>query len=278
MSAPFPIFVIALEDAFTRRKVISERLGSLGLDFTFIDAIYGRNLASDEIGNVTTVSRQKYLPHPLSKGAIGAGLSHLAAWHKIAAGEASMALVLEDDAILDKGIEDILQRLSLLEDRIDIVNLHFRGGRPLTDITELSGSYRLSSCKYNSIGAESYVITRKAAAHLAKQYLPMIYEVDLFLNRWWEHGLHILTVTPPVVSEDDSPTTIGYPAKKGQWPDNNWWHHLQRRLNRIKTSVIKRRLYPSMIATIKNRLGDADLEGKGQHQKFPNLAQVTVKD
>lgn len=262
MSAPFPIFVIALENAFTRRKVISERLGILGLDFTFIDAIWGRNLANDEIRNVTSVSRQKHLSHPLSKGAIGAGLSHLAAWQKIAEGEAQMALVLEDDAILDKGIEDILQRLSLLEDRIDIVNLHFRGGRPLTDIFELSGAYRLSSCRYNSIGAESYVITRKAAAHLAKQYLPMIYEVDLFLNRWWEHGLHILTVTPPVVSEDDSPTTIGYPAKKERWPNGNFWHHLQRRLNRIKTSVNKRRLYPSMVATIKKRLRGTDEKGK----------------
>ena len=83
--------------------------------------------------------RQKYLPHPLSKGAIGAGLSHLDAWRKIAASDAPMALILEDDAILDKDLDDILHQLSLLEDRIDIVNLHFRGGRPLTNIIWLSG-------------------------------------------------------------------------------------------------------------------------------------------
>ena len=91
-----------------------------------------------------------------------------------------MALILEDDAILDKDLDDILHQLSLLEDRIDIVNLHFRGGRPLTNIARLSEAHWLSSCRYNSIGAESYVITSKAAAYLAKHYLPMIYEVDLF--------------------------------------------------------------------------------------------------
>ena len=68
MSAPFPIYVIALENAHARRKVISERLGALGLAFTFIDAVYGKNLAEDEIANLTTRARQKYLPHPLSKG------------------------------------------------------------------------------------------------------------------------------------------------------------------------------------------------------------------
>ena len=278
MSAPFPIYVIALENAHARRKVISERLGALGLAFTFIDAVYGKNLAEDEIGNLTTRARQKYLPHPLSKGAIGAGLSHLAAWQKIAASDAPMALILEDDAILDKEIENILHHLRLLEDRIDIVNLHFRGGRPLTDIVPLSGTYWLSSCRYNSIGAESYVITRKAATDLAKQYLPMMYEVDLFLNRWWDHGLHILTVNPPVVSEDESPTTIGYPAEKAGWPENSWWHQILRRLNRIGTSFTKRRRYPWMIAAIKKRLSGADLKGKNQPAEFPDLAQWAAKD
>ena len=180
MAAPVPIYVIALEHTHARRKAISERLGALGLSFTFINAVNGKNLAEDEIDNFTTFTRQKYLPHPLSKGAIGAGLSHLDAWRKIAASDAPMALILEDDAILDKDLDDILHQLSLLEDRIDIVNLHFRGGRPLTNIDNW-----LSSCRYNSIGAESYVITRKAAAYLAKHYLPMIYEVG--------------TVNPPVV-------------------------------------------------------------------------------
>ena len=278
MAAPVPIYVIALEHTHARRKAISERLGALGLSFTFINAVNGKNLAEDEIDNVTTPARQKYLPHPLSKGAIGAGLSHLDAWRKIAASDAPMALILEDDAILDKDMDDILHQLSLLEDRIDIVNLHFRGGRPLTDIARLSGAHWLSSCRYSSIGAESYVITRKAAAHLAKQYLPIIYEVDLFLNRWWDHGLHILTVNPPVVCEDKSPTTIGYPAEKAGWPENGWWHKILRRLNRIGTSFTKRRRYPAMIAAIKKRLSGTDLTSKSRQYNYRDLAQGATRD
>ena len=126
MAAPVPIYVIALEHTHARRKAISERLGAHGLSFNFIKAVNGKNLAEDEIDNFTTFTRQKYLPYPLSKGAIGAGLSHLDAWRIIAASDAPMALILEDDAILDKDLDDILHQLSLLEDRIDIVNLHNR--------------------------------------------------------------------------------------------------------------------------------------------------------
>ena len=101
MAAPVPIYVIALEHTQARRTTISERPGAIGLSFTFINAVNGKNQAEDEINNFTTPARQKYLPHPLSEGVIGAGLSHLDAWQKIAASDAPMALILEDDAILD---------------------------------------------------------------------------------------------------------------------------------------------------------------------------------
>ena len=243
-------------------EAISERLGALGLSFTFINAVNGKNLAEDEIDKFTTPARQKYLPHSVSKGALGAGLSHIDAWRKIAASDAPMALILEDDAILDKDLDDIACQLSLLEDRIDIVNLHFRDGRLLTDIARFSRAW-LSSCRYNSIGAESHVITRKAAAHLAKHYLSMIYEVDLFLNRWWNHGLHILAVNPPVV-EDESPTNISYPAEKVDWPENGWWYKILRRLNRMGFIFYQGRRYPAMIAAIKKQLSGTDLTSKGR--------------
>ena len=51
MAAPVPIYVIALEHTLARRKAISERLGALGLSFTFINAVNGKNLAEDEIDN-----------------------------------------------------------------------------------------------------------------------------------------------------------------------------------------------------------------------------------
>ena len=255
--------------------MMAERLAAYDLDFTFIDAVVGRDLHNAEISTLTSPTRQNHLPSPLSRGAIGGALSHLETWKKIAAGDAPMALILEDDAILTDDTIPILKRLTKLDGKIDIVNLHFRGGSPLIDVAQLSPTHRLTSCRYNSIGAESYVITREAAAHLVGLYLPMVFEVDLFLNRWWDHGLHILTVNPPVAREDDSPTTIGYPTKNPDWPQDTWLHHLKRRFNRSFSSMTKRRLYPSMVATAKMRLMGTDPNDVGNNPEFPNLVNMT---
>lgn len=273
-----PIYVIALKESVDRRTVMTSRLTALDLNFTFIDAVLGNALSDKKIAEVTSPKRQNHLPMPLSKGAVGGGLSHLETWKKIADGDAPMALILEDDAELTSEMIPILKRLERLGDKIDIVNLHFRGGRLLVDVAQLSENHKLTSCRYNSIGAESYVITKAAAAHLVKLYLPMVYEVDLFLNRWWDHGLHILTVNPPVAREDTSPTTIGYPPKKPSWPDDRLVHRLRRRFSRIASSMLKRRLYPTMVATAKMRLMGTDPNDIGNNPEFPNLIKMTDYD
>ena len=280
---PIPIYVIAPkqsqdQQSTGRRDVMKTRLAALDLDFTFIDAVMGKDLTDAELSDITSRERQNHLPTPLSKGAIGNRLSHLKIWKKVAENDAPMALILEDDAELMPEIIPILNRLKRLEDKIDIVNLHFRGGRVLVDVARLSQGHNLASCRYTSIGTESYIITQSAAARLARTSLPMIFETDLFMNRWWDHGLHILTVNPPVVREDSSPTTIGYPPVQPAWPDDCFIHRLRRRLNRISSSMLKRRLYPSMVATAKMRLMGTDPQEVGNNPEFPNLISMTDDD
>ena len=275
---PIPIYVIAMKNSSDRRKTMTERLAALNMEFTFVDAVIGRDLTPAQISAITSPSRQNHLPSPLSHSAIGCGLSHLEIWKKLAAGDAPMALVLEDDAVLSEDIIPILNRLTKLEDKIDIVNLHRRGTRPLIDVAQLSEKYRLTSCRYNSRGTESYVITKKAAAKLAELYLPMEYEVDLFMNRWWDHGLHVLTMNPQLVWEDDTPSTIGYANNKPTWPNDTWRHSLMRRINRGWSSMQKRKLYPSMVATAKMRLMGLDPDDVGNNPEFPNLVKMTADD
>lgn len=270
-----PVYVIALKTSEDRRKAMAERLDHHGLAFQFIDAIHGASLPQDQIDSALSASRQYHHASPMSKGAIGGYMSHMAAWQTIADNDAEMALVLEDDAFLHDDIHEILGRITRLKDKVDIVNLHFRGGRTLIDVAQLSPQHRLTSCRYNSIGAESYIITKKAALHLLDHAKPIIHEVDLLINRWWDHGLHILTINPPVAHEDDSPTTIGYPSQNPAWPNDNGYYRFRRRLSRIMDSFTKRRMYPSMVATMKMRLMGVDPNDVGNNPQFPDLIKQT---
>ena len=268
-----PIYVIALKTSRDRRKVMTARLKQM--EFTFIDAVHGASLADDLANDHLDPSRQYHVATPLSRGALGGALSHMQAWQKIADGTAPMGLVLEDDADLHDDMAAVLARLEKLEGKIDIVNLHFRGGRALIDVAQLSAEHRLTSCRYNSIGAESYVLSKSAAKHLLAMARPITYEVDLFLNRWWQHGLQVLTIDPPVVHDDASPTTIGYPAAVPRWPNDQFFHKLRRRFSRMMDSMTKRRMYPSYVATMKMRLLGVDPSDVGNNPEFPNLIKVT---
>ena len=249
-----PIYVIALKKSKERRQIMTKRLERLGLEFSFTDAVVGKDIHDSEKNRLCSQKRQRFLRFPLSNGALGCLMSHRAIWQKMQEDRIDNALILEDDAVIAPEILDVLPRLEKLKGHFDVISLHDMKGLPLIDIAEISGSHRLSTTRYNNIGAVSYVISKKAAKHLLDLSLPAIFEVDVLMNRWWDHGLQTLLVTPQVVNEDDSPSTIGYGKAQPVWPDDTIIHKLNRRFNRAKDSIAKRRLFVKMMATAKMRL------------------------
>ncbi len=268
-----PIYVIALKSATTRRAEMTRRLNKLGLKFSFIDAVVGRDISAAETKSHTDPNRQYKTPSPLSAGSLGCALSHMAVWETIANAPAPFGFILEDDAVLSDDVPQLLARLERLTGKIDIVNLHFRGGKPLIDVAQLSPTHRLTSCRYNNFGAESYIISRDAAVRLLAVAKPISYEVDLFANRWWDHGVQMLTINPPVAHEDGSASTIGYPPSPPPWPNDTRIHYLRRKIHRIWGSIQKRRGYSSMVKSMKMRL--LEPSDRSNNPAFPNLIKMT---
>ena len=257
------IFVISLKKSFKRRKEMTQRLDRLGLKFTFIDAVVGEDIPQFEKSRLCSRKRNEFLRFPLSNGALGCLLSHRVVWQKMQDQGIDCALILEDDAIIASEILDILPLLENLKGKFDMINLHDRKGRPLIDVAQISKSHSLTTTRYNAIATVSYMIDRKAAKHLLSISLPAIFEVDVLMNRWWEHGLQTLVVTPQVVCEDDTPSTIGYDRKlKQDWSEDTILWKVKRRLNRARDSIAKRLLFVKMISKAKKRLNTAESKNR----------------
>jgi glycosyl transferase family 25 len=253
-SPSFPIFVIAFANDDHRRAMMTRRLEALGLAFSFIDAIDGRALPEAERLAEEDPARADWIGHHLRPGAFGCLLSHRKAWQALLDSGAELGLVLEDDAVLGAALPDILDRLSQLADRLDLVNLHHFSGRPMEPALALSDQHSLTVTRYNEIGAEACILSATAARQLLARSLPARFEVDLLINRWWEHGLQVLTLSPPVADQDDTPSQIGYqqapPPITGDGPS----HQLKRRWNRLADSYRKRRGFARHKAAILTRL------------------------
>jgi GR25 family glycosyltransferase involved in LPS biosynthesis len=103
MRQAIPIFVISLARAARRRERICRHLDSLGLVYTLVDAVDGRELASEDLATLD-VSGDVW---PL--GQIGCYASHLNIYKAIIEQRLPLALILEDDARLNRKIAPLLR-------------------------------------------------------------------------------------------------------------------------------------------------------------------------
>ena len=85
----------------------------------------------------------------------------------------------------------------------DVVKLNRRSPRTFIPCERLDTGHRVGRVRYHDYGSEGYVITREAARHFLKNTPRMMREIDQALSRFWENGLNVFYVDPPVVSHDE---------------------------------------------------------------------------
>ena len=72
-----------------------ELSNSLGLEFHFINAIYGKDLSQDQVDNVYDEAlSKKEFGRSLSRGELGCALSHISIYQKMIDEDIEIAIVL----------------------------------------------------------------------------------------------------------------------------------------------------------------------------------------
>ena len=248
------VYVLAFKQD-KRRDLIRQRLAEHGLEVSFIDAVRGATLSEGEKSIFSTSGRQYWTDHILQDGAIGCSLSHFKAWQALLDSEQSCALVLEDDAVpVSEAIAPCIEALVAMADRLDVVFLANRHrNRELIKGADMTRGYALSVLQYNSIGTESYFITRAAAQHLLNHPKRYVFEIDRLMHHWWHHDCQVLHLSPWLFEEDGRNSSIGYENVR-TWQDDNLNHKIIRRFNRLWDSLIKRLYFRRYINGIKRRL------------------------
>lgn len=159
------ILVISLKNAAGRRCLMSAQLESPGMPpYTWIDAIDGRALAPAQSNAIYDEAKATQHNRALTPPEIGCAASHLAAYQHMINQNLSVALVLEDDALLGhQSLQMIAKVLPHLDPGMSqaILLSHVGrysawGGRRLDKLHRL---YR----PYSAYGAHAYLITLAGA-------------------------------------------------------------------------------------------------------------------
>ena len=167
---------------------------------------------------------------------IAAYASHYSLWQRCAANARPM-LILEDDAILLDGFP---QALALAETHvarrgmIRLAGLVERRYRVVADL----GRWRVVRLLRGPMGTQAYCLSSDAARALVRGAAHWVEPVDLYVDRFWTHGVLPHAILPyPVIHPDESevPSTMDaarFAKRKG-------WSKLRREWRRVRDNAAR---------------------------------------
>ena len=206
-----PVLLINLDGSAERLKKASSQLAAAGRSFERLPAVDGRLLPESERSRLAPWDRKAFFK-PLSPGEIGCYLSHLAALERIVKEGWPRALVLEDDFVLRPGFRDGLQEvLSRAGQRPDLVKLEgLRSGGEIVD--RLPSGLMLMRNRRPPTRNVAHLWSLGGARKVLRAAGSFRRPFDVEIKHWWEYGLEITYVSPPLIVDGDpdgSGSTIG---------------------------------------------------------------------
>lgn len=205
MSIPAPTikaFYLNLDQEAARRCSIEEQLANARIPAERVEAVEGRKPLPPELSLYFDAK------HLMDAGALGCYASHIKAWEQIVRKALPYALVLEDDAILPRGLAGILTHcVAVLPKGWDMVHLATDPDRAVCEIAKV-GDRRIVQFSRVPPGAVGYLISAAGAKKLL-QAEPRIWPIDTDTRRPWVFGLAVYgLVAPPIMHNWSIPSTI----------------------------------------------------------------------
>ena len=183
---------------------MEEQFASLGLEATFHPAVDAQELTPEHYAQVDRETRRRLGLWPQADGSIANWISQRQVMREIVENGPETVAILEDDAGLSADLPKVLGALERRSFAFDIVKLNRRSlKKPFIPCERLTTGHRVGRIRYHDYGSEGYVITRDAARHFLENTPKMMREIDQALSRFWENGLNVFYIDPPVVSHDE---------------------------------------------------------------------------
>lgn len=211
------IFVINLKRSVERRALVESQLQERALEYSIFEAIDGHSLSDSDVTRLCDANAVHQYSKFLTKGLIGASLSHYGVQQKILEEDLDKALVLEDDVLLS---DDLALLLDSLEPEVatnEIILLCFSAFQPIilsnTMKKPLVAGFHLAyPVDLTVLGtACGYVITREAARNMVDFNRPLKIVCDCW-GEFWSHGCFesMRCVAPMAVQPAHLRSDIGY--------------------------------------------------------------------
>ena len=173
---------------------------SVGLSFEIHEALDGTELTPEHYEQVDRTRRERLGLYPIPDGSIANWLSQREAMRQFVQSDESMMAVFEDDARFRPALPAVLELLECKRFQFDVVILERRNPhRKFIPCHKLPTGHAIGRVKFADYGSEGYIITREAARCFLEHTPRMVREIDQSISRFWDNGLDVYYIEPPVV-------------------------------------------------------------------------------
>jgi glycosyl transferase family 25 len=192
------ICLINLERSTDRLAACASQLDSYGLPFDRVEAVNGDTLDVSTINNLYNFSDSSYHKH-MTRGELGCYLSHVRAWRAIVDEQLDYAVILEDDILLQDGIQRGLEAITNIQQPWDLIKLAESPVKrkavhqiPVDDFSLIT---------YNKVPSRTcaQVVSFSGAKKLLARSININRPIDIELQYWWESELNVFGLKPYVV-------------------------------------------------------------------------------
>lgn len=204
------VFVIGLERVPERAARVSRRLDELGVRHVVFPAVDGARGEHLSWRNYDAAACLRAFGAPLLPAEIGCYASHYALWQQCVNDNVPV-LIMEDDVDIKDGFSDSVTLAKQLLVRCPLIRLAGLLDRPFR-VIECHGDRTLVRYLRGPLGSQAYMLSPSGAADLLRGAQQWLESVDLYMDRFWLHGVVPHAIHPfQVFHEKDAElkSTIG---------------------------------------------------------------------
>lgn len=193
------IYLINLARSTDRLAACARQLDAHDLSYERIDAVDGDDMHSSTIRDVYDFNKSSYHKH-MTEGEIACYLSHVKTWQRIVDEKLDYAVILEDDILLQEGIQQALNAIASIDEPWDLIKL---AEAPIKrKVEHYIPVEDFSLVTYNKVPIRTcaQVISFAGAKKLLANSSRVTRPIDVELQYWWESELCVFGLQPYTVA------------------------------------------------------------------------------
>lgn len=199
------VFVISLNEATERQKIVAEFLSRLDLPWSFFFVSrYNKEQTPLDVHIDPSAA--------LTNGEIGCFLSHRSLWQKIAETDLDYAIILEDDTILNPALDyyNLFGKFKELDlGFVYLFTLHLLKAADLAYLGDDLGHLIRVIKPRLGLGLAAYALNPVTANNLFTASKNINMPVDLWVEQYKNHNQYISCHFPSIATQIRTPSTIG---------------------------------------------------------------------